>query len=171
MPAAIGAAMAMMLRTMESCVRSFILASKRRRSAKTRADSAIPRRKRPEKRRPRIPWRRGAAWRSAGSKRVRYARLVNASSDPRPTPRRKVRQIVSAAIVAAAGLCLVGLALAGPRPFRAFPGVEHDGNDNLPPDYMVPAEWTFARLMYPTCHSYRMRGCYRGEGDSWKGGG
>ena len=33
---------------------------------------------------------------------------------------------------------------------------------------MNPAEWTFARLMYPTCHSYQMRGCWRGEGDEWK---
>lgn len=69
------------------------------------------------------------------------------------------------------GLCLVGLALAGPRPFRALPGVEHDGNEDLPSDYMKPGEWAFARLEYPTCHSYQMRGCYRGEGDSWKGGG
>ena len=93
---------------------------------------------------------------------------MNASSDPRPTPRRKARQIVSAAIATAVGLCLVGLALAGPKPFRALPGVEHDGNEDLPPDYMNPAEWTFARLMYPTCHSIPMRGCYRGEGDEWK---
>jgi Domain of unknown function (DUF4159) len=93
---------------------------------------------------------------------------VNASSDPRPPPRRKLRHAVSAAAAVAVGLCLVGLALAGPRPFRALPGVEHDGNEDLPSDYMVPGEWTFARLMYPTCHSYQMRGCYRGEGDSWK---
>ena len=93
---------------------------------------------------------------------------MNPSSNPRPKPRRKVRQIVSAAIATVVGLCLVGLALAGPRPFRALPGVEHDGNEDLPADYMNPAEWTFARLMYPTCHSYQMRGCYRGEGDDWK---
>jgi hypothetical protein len=48
-----------------------------------------------------------------------------------------------------------------------LPGVEHEDYP-LPPDYMNPAEWTFARLMYPTCHSYQMRGCRRGEGDSWK---
>jgi hypothetical protein len=77
---------------------------------------------------------------------------------------------VWACAAALTGLCLVGLALAGPRPFRAYPGVEYE-NFELPPDYMNPAEWTFARLMYPTCHSYAMRGCYRGEGDEWKQGG
>jgi hypothetical protein len=95
---------------------------------------------------------------------------VNASSDSSPTPHRKLRHIVSAAAAAAVGLCLVGLALAGPRPFRALPGTEYE-NFELPPDYMNPAEWTFARLMYPTCHSYYMRGCYRSEGDDWKLGG
>ena len=95
---------------------------------------------------------------------------MNASSDSSPTPHRKLRHIVSAAAAAAVGLCLVGLALAGPRPFRALPGTEYE-NFELPPDYMNPAEWTFARLMYPTCHSYYMRGCYRSEGDDWKLGG
>jgi hypothetical protein len=44
--------------------------------------------------------------------------------------------------------CAIGIAAAAPRPFRVYPGVEHE-DDPLPPDYMVPAEWTFARLMYP----------------------
>jgi hypothetical protein len=47
-----------------------------------------------------------------------------------------------------AGLCLVGAALGAPRPFRQLPGVEYYDFE-LPADYMVPAEWTFARLMYP----------------------
>ena len=95
---------------------------------------------------------------------------MNVSSESRPTPRRKFRHIVSAAVTTVAGLCLVGLALAGPRPFRALPGLEHDGNEELPSDYMVPGEWAFARRMYPTCQydQYYMRGCRRGEGDQWK---
>jgi hypothetical protein len=37
-----------------------------------------------------------------------------------------------------------------PRPFREFPGIEHDkGTVPIPPDYKDPSEWTFARLMYP----------------------
>ncbi len=37
------------------------------------------------------------------------------------------------------------------RPFREYPAWEY--NDfPVPPDYQVPGEWTFARLMYPTFH-------------------
>jgi len=35
------------------------------------------------------------------------------------------------------------------RPFREYPSVEGYESDPLPPDYQRPAEWTFARLMYP----------------------
>ncbi len=45
-------------------------------------------------------------------------------------------------------LALLGIAAAAPRPFREYPGVEHEDLP-LPPGYNVPAEWTFARLMYP----------------------
>lgn len=42
----------------------------------------------------------------------------------------------------------VGVAFAQLRPFREYPGVEY--NDfPLPSDYQTPAEWVFARLMYP----------------------
>jgi hypothetical protein len=34
-------------------------------------------------------------------------------------------------------------------PFREYPAWEYN-NFPLPPDYKVPGEWTFARLMYPT---------------------
>ncbi|MGD0361729.1 MAG: DUF4159 domain-containing protein [Bryobacteraceae bacterium] len=34
------------------------------------------------------------------------------------------------------------------RPFRQFPGVEYE-NFEVPGDWNQPAEWTFARLMYP----------------------
>src|ERR1035441_6932177 len=34
------------------------------------------------------------------------------------------------------------------RPFREYPGVEHE-NFPIPPDYQEKTEWAFARLMYP----------------------
>jgi hypothetical protein len=37
------------------------------------------------------------------------------------------------------------------RPFREYPAWEYN-NFPIPPDYQVPGEWTFARLMYPTTH-------------------
>ena len=37
------------------------------------------------------------------------------------------------------------------RPFRELPAWEYN-NFPLPKDYNVPAEWTFARLMYPSYH-------------------
>ena len=37
------------------------------------------------------------------------------------------------------------------KPFREYPAWEYN-NFPLPPDYQVPGEWTFARLMYPTTH-------------------
>jgi uncharacterized protein DUF4159 len=35
------------------------------------------------------------------------------------------------------------------RPFREFPGWEYE-QFPLPPDWQMPGEWTFARLMYPS---------------------
>ncbi len=35
------------------------------------------------------------------------------------------------------------------RAFREYPSVEYGGHFPLPPDWNHPAEWTFARLMYP----------------------
>jgi len=40
----------------------------------------------------------------------------------------------------------LGSALAWQRPWREYPGQD---NIEIPPDYKVPAEWVFARLMYP----------------------
>jgi hypothetical protein len=61
-----------------------------------------------------------------------------------------------------AGLCLlvVGIAVADPLPWRQYPGVEYDDYE-LPTDYRNPAEWVFARLMYPS----------RGWGSQWLYGG
>jgi hypothetical protein len=45
-------------------------------------------------------------------------------------------------------------ALFAQRPFREYPGWEYSAAEGngipLPKDYMVPGEWTFARLMYPS---------------------
>jgi hypothetical protein len=77
--------------------------------------------------------------------------------------RRRLRELG----VAVVGFCLVGIAYAA-MPWRAYPGVEHDANDDLPTDYMVPAEWTFARLMYPEYSPYRSFR-YGGRGDWTQG--
>jgi hypothetical protein len=48
-------------------------------------------------------------------------------------------------------VCLITLltaAYAFQKPFREYPGWEYE-NFPLPPDWKQPAEWTFARLMYP----------------------
>ena len=73
-------------------------------------------------------------------------------------------------------LCLVaiGAAFAQLRPFREYPGVEYEQFE-LPPDYKVPAEWVFARLMYPPfvprdfIPNYRYNGRRRRYG-YWKEG-
>ncbi len=49
-------------------------------------------------------------------------------------------------------LVLVGIVLTvmyAQRPFRQYPSVEGYEEDPLPADYRRPAEWAFARLMYP----------------------
>src|SRR5262245_60735949 len=68
--------------------------------------------------------------------------------------------------IAAAASCAIGIAAAAPRPFRVYPGVEHE-DDPLPADYMVPAEWTFARLMYPPWGGGYGRGRYASD---WQNG-
>jgi hypothetical protein len=44
---------------------------------------------------------------------------------------------------------LLAITLFAQNPFRQYPAWENY-TDPPPPDYQVPAEWTFARLMYPT---------------------
>lgn len=56
-----------------------------------------------------------------------------------------------------AALAFAALAFAWQKPFREYPGIEHEG-DPLPPDYKTPAEWTFARLMYPAIPTWGFRG-------------
>ncbi|MGA3237194.1 MAG: DUF4159 domain-containing protein [Bryobacteraceae bacterium] len=57
-------------------------------------------------------------------------------------------------LAAAVGCVAMVGALMAQRPFREYPAWEYN-NFPLPKDYMVPGEWTFARLMYPTTH-YRI---------------
>ena len=64
--------------------------------------------------------------------------------------------------VALVVLCLAGMAWGAPMPFREYAGVEYDHNIELPADYMVPAEWTYARLMYPSINNR--------WGNDWKNG-
>ena len=46
------------------------------------------------------------------------------------------------------GLLILSGTFAFQRPFREYPGVEHEDYP-LPPDYREKTEWAFARLMYP----------------------
>ena len=54
----------------------------------------------------------------------------------------------SVLIFAFAAVLLAG-AMFGQRPYREYPGWEYDDFPK-PPDWQVPAEWVFARLMYPS---------------------
>jgi hypothetical protein len=74
--------------------------------------------------------------------------------------KRKERTRSGSLATLAAALCLVGVAFADPLPFREYPGVEYY-NFELPTDHSEPAEWVFARLMYPSI----------GWGGQWQFGG
>jgi hypothetical protein len=75
---------------------------------------------------------------------------------------------------AAAGIVVLLTTLFAQRPFREFPGTEYE-EFPLPPDYNQPAEWTFARLMYPPAnvgrggfgYGYRFRGDWHLGRSSW----
>ena len=51
-------------------------------------------------------------------------------------------------VLAVAAPLLISMAF-GQRPFREYPAAEYT-NFPKPPDWQVPGEWTFARLMYPS---------------------
>jgi hypothetical protein len=87
---------------------------------------------------------------------LRYARAVASKPLNKTLKYRRWRGLAAAAT----GLCLVGLALAAPMPFREYPGVEYFDFE-LPTDFRDPAEWVFARLMYPSTR----------WGDQWRFGG
>jgi hypothetical protein len=76
--------------------------------------------------------------------------------------RRTIHSILAAGLV----LATVGTALAFQRPWREYPGQD---NIPVPADYQVPAEWMFARLMYPPYAG--SLGGFRGfRGGNWKEG-
>jgi hypothetical protein len=68
------------------------------------------------------------------------------------------------------GLLFLAGVFAFQRPFRQYPGREY-GDFPLPPDWQQPAEWVFARLMYPPATGFYGRG-FRGGGrfGDWRQG-
>ena len=67
------------------------------------------------------------------------------------------------------GSGLLALTLWAQNPFREYPSWEPH-NMTLPKDYNIPAEWTFARLMYPTTHyQFDWQSEYR-RGFDWREG-
>ncbi|HJT89826.1 MAG TPA: DUF4159 domain-containing protein [Bryobacteraceae bacterium] len=65
------------------------------------------------------------------------------------------------------GLVVLGTLAALPAPFREYPGTEYRiGDIPLPPDWNQPAEWAFARLMYPPTR-YGPFGRFRFGGGNW----
>lgn len=69
-------------------------------------------------------------------------------------------------IAAFALALLVVSVLYAQKPFREYPSVEY-GYQPLPPDYKVPAEFTFARLMFPPGPNDGYRGRFDGD---WRKG-
>jgi len=73
---------------------------------------------------------------------------------------------------ATALVVLIGVGvLYAQRPFREYPGVEHE-TFPLPPDYNEKSEWVFARLMYPPIagggyYSYRYNGDWTQGRSNW----
>ena len=75
-----------------------------------------------------------------------------------------IRWCSIAAFFCAATFLLCGATKTGPSPFREYPGWEYEAFQK-PPDWQVPGEWVFARLMYPAIPTWG----YRGNPD-WKHG-
>lgn len=74
-------------------------------------------------------------------------------------------------LACAAGGCLVVCTLLAQKPFREVQAWEYmAGRVPLPPDYQRPAEWTFARMMYPTTrYRFDWQSEYR-RGFDWREG-
>jgi len=71
------------------------------------------------------------------------------------------------------GLAFVTTLCAYQRPFRVYPSTERYDDIPLPPDYLQPGEFVFARLMYPT-HPQGILGGRRfgfGRPGDWREGG
>src|SRR5260370_39142845 len=56
------------------------------------------------------------------------------------------------------GLSVFGTIYAVQRPWREVPALEY-GDYPIPPDYRVPGEWVFARMVYPV----NIYACYGGR--------
>ena len=80
-------------------------------------------------------------------------------------PLKKAAWLLGGVVVFAAALAAFQM------PFRVYLSMERYDDIPLPPDYQVPAEWVFGRLMYPP-HPYPLFGGYgrRGRLD-WRMGG
>jgi hypothetical protein len=61
------------------------------------------------------------------------------------------------------GFACLGTLHSFQRPFAQYPGVEYDSDFPKPPDWQVPGEWTFARLMYPPGWNDGYRGRFDGD--------
>src|SRR5436305_14370274 len=73
-------------------------------------------------------------------------------------------------VVLSGALVLSAAWLFAQKPFREYPGREYS-NFPLPPDYQVPAEWVFARLMYPnSSHANSWDRRWRRFGNNWTEG-
>jgi hypothetical protein len=85
------------------------------------------------------------------------------SARPEVRKERPYRRALAAVLV---GVCVVvvGVALADPMRFREYPGVEYYDYE-LPTDFRAPAEWVFARLMYPSIGFGG--GMWQNGGTSW----
>jgi hypothetical protein len=85
------------------------------------------------------------------------------SGRPDNRKERPYRRALAALLV---GVCVVvmGVALADPMRFREYPGVEYYDFE-LPTDFREPAEWVFARLMYPSIGWGG--GMWKNGGTSW----
>ena len=74
------------------------------------------------------------------------------------------------AVLIIAGVAAAGAVLWAQRPFREVAGAEYD-KIPLPKDYRSPAEWTFARLMYPPVGRYyggfAFYGSYKEGASNW----
>ena len=77
----------------------------------------------------------------------------------------------SAWLLAAGGAMFVATLAAFQMPWRIYRSMERQDDIPLPPDYKVPAEWTFARLMYPQNPYSRVGGFGFRRNLDWREGG
>src|SRR5438309_2294488 len=77
----------------------------------------------------------------------------------------------NALLLLCAGAGLFTALYAAQQPFRVYQSMEAYDNVELPPDFQVPSEWVFARLMYPQHPRARFtryrRHDWREGGTSW----